>query len=171
MIPGLNSSADLIPSQEDSQHERAPLHMHDQPFLGSQNQFLGSQDLQLPSSQPLFDIGMSPPDLNLAFSFHQSQPSQSQLFPGPHPSQLLPPAFLTANNGMPMLPGFNFVAGEGFKPVHPSLLKSEHRTSRAARRGPMDEMRQLVRILVKLMPDSGQLLSASEGEGLGGGGK
>jgi hypothetical protein len=35
----------------------------------------------------------------------------------------------------------------------------------------MDEMRQLVRILVKLMPDSGELLAAAEGEGLGGGGK
>lgn len=41
----------------------------------------------------------------------------------------------------------------------------------SARRGPMDEMRQLVRIMVKLIPDSGAVLVANEGEGLGGGGK
>jgi hypothetical protein len=32
--------------------------------------------------------------------------------------------------------------------------KVEHRNSRATRRGPMDEMRQLIRILAKLMPNS-----------------
>lgn len=35
---------------------------------------------------------------------------------------------------------------------HPSLLKPEHKDSKAIRRGPMDEMRQLLRILVKLFP-------------------
>jgi hypothetical protein len=34
---------------------------------------------------------------------------------------------------------------------HPSLRKAEHRMSRATRRGPMDEMRQLMRILTKLL--------------------
>jgi hypothetical protein len=37
---------------------------------------------------------------------------------------------------------------------HPSLLKPEHKDSRAIRRGPMDEMRQLLRILVKLFPQA-----------------
>jgi hypothetical protein len=37
------------------------------------------------------------------------------------------------------------------KGVHPSLRKAEHRLSRATRRGPMDEMRQLMRILTKLL--------------------
>jgi hypothetical protein len=37
------------------------------------------------------------------------------------------------------------------KGVHPSLKKAEHRLSRATRRGPMDEMRQLMRILTKLL--------------------
>ena len=32
--------------------------------------------------------------------------------------------------------------------------KPEHKNSRATRRGPMDEMRQLIRILAKLMPHS-----------------
>eukprot|EP00955_Chlamydomonas_euryale_P105919 365668-Chlamydomonas_euryale.AAC.6 len=49
---------------------------------------------------------------------------------------------------------------------HPSLQKMEHRNSRATRRGPMDEMRQMVRILVKLMPASSGILSnADEGGG------
>lgn len=37
---------------------------------------------------------------------------------------------------------------------HPSLLKPEHKNSKASRRGPMDDMRQLVRILVKIFPQS-----------------
>lgn len=36
----------------------------------------------------------------------------------------------------------------------PKGSKPEHKNSRAARRGPMDEMRQLIRILAKLMPHS-----------------
>ena len=51
---------------------------------------------------------------------------------------------------------------------HPSVQKREHRNSRAARRGPMDEMRQLVRIFAKLMPDSASLLGSAAS---GGGGK
>lgn len=39
-------------------------------------------------------------------------------------------------------------------PKHKTLLKDEHRFSNARRRGPMDEMRQLLRILVKLVPES-----------------
>lgn len=34
------------------------------------------------------------------------------------------------------------------------LMKQEHKQSRATRRGPMDEMRQLIRILAKMMPTS-----------------
>ena len=43
----------------------------------------------------------------------------------------------------------------------------EPRTSRAGRRGPMDEMRQLVRILCRMLPDSLSYLDLSEGEGGG----
>ena len=60
-------------------------------------------------------------------------------------------------------------AAEGRKPVHPSLQKAEHQTSRAARRGPMDEMRQLMRILAKLFPASTVLLPSDSSEGGGSG--
>jgi hypothetical protein len=50
---------------------------------------------------------------------------------------------------------------------HPSVCKAEHKNSKAARRGPMDEMRQLVRILVKLMPESSRFLTVPD-EGGGG---
>jgi hypothetical protein len=40
------------------------------------------------------------------------------------------------------------------QPVAPPGAKVPHRNSRGNRRGPMDEMRQLVRILVKLFPRS-----------------
>jgi hypothetical protein len=53
------------------------------------------------------------------------------------------------------------------KPTHPSLLKPEHRNSKAVKRGPMDEMRQLVRILVKLVPKSIKFLAISEEGGSG----
>ncbi|EFJ52340.1 hypothetical protein VOLCADRAFT_86669 [Volvox carteri f. nagariensis] len=54
-------------------------------------------------------------------------------------------------------------------PRHPSLTKGhgEHKNSKASRRGPMDEMRQLVRILVKLMPESSRFLTVPD-EGGGG---
>lgn len=45
---------------------------------------------------------------------------------------------------------------------HPSLLKPEHKHSKASRRGPMDDMRQLVRILVKLFPQSMIFLKMGE---------
>lgn len=45
---------------------------------------------------------------------------------------------------------------------HPSLNKPEHRNSKASRRGPMDDMRQLVRILVKIFPQSTQYLQMGE---------
>ena len=54
-------------------------------------------------------------------------------------------------NGKPM---------RGFKP--------EHKNSRATRRGPMDEMRQLIRILAKLMPHSEPFLRVG-GEDANGG--
>jgi hypothetical protein len=38
--------------------------------------------------------------------------------------------------------------------VQRACMKPEHKNSRATRRGPMDEMRQLIRILAKLMPHS-----------------
>eukprot|EP00892_Ulva_mutabilis_P010138 jgi/Ulvmu1/7497/UM037_0041.1 len=47
------------------------------------------------------------------------------------------------------------------------LVKAEHANSRAARRGPMDEMRQLIRILAKLMPQSERFLRLG-GEDSGG---
>ncbi|KXZ47052.1 hypothetical protein GPECTOR_38g289 [Gonium pectorale] len=50
---------------------------------------------------------------------------------------------------------------------HHSVLKPEHKNSKATRRGPMDEMRQLVRILVKLMPESSRFLTVPD-EGGGG---
>ncbi|GBF98472.1 hypothetical protein Rsub_11682 [Raphidocelis subcapitata] len=60
--------------------------------------------------------------------------------------------------------------GKGKQPkgVHPSLKKAEHRHSRATRRGPMDEMRQLMRILTKLLTaDNGvrQVLVEDQGGG------
>jgi hypothetical protein len=48
---------------------------------------------------------------------------------------------------------------------HHSLLKVEHQNSKANRRGPMDEMRQLVRILVKLIPTSLPHLKMDEAGG------
>lgn len=47
------------------------------------------------------------------------------------------------------------------------LVKAEHANSRATRRGPMDEMRQLIRILAKLMPQSEKFLRIG-GEDSGG---
>ncbi len=52
-------------------------------------------------------------------------------------------------------------------PKHPSLQKPEHEDSRAKRRGPMDEMRQLVRIMVKFLPQSLQYLLSSDEPGGG----
>ena len=49
--------------------------------------------------------------------------------------------------------------------LHPSMTKIEHLTSLARRRGPMDEMRQLVRILVKLIPSSASLIEYPQGGG------
>lgn len=53
---------------------------------------------------------------------------------------------------------------------HPSLMKPEHKDSRAIRRGPMDEMRQLLRILVKLFPQAPLNTSAPDSEGGASGG-
>ena len=49
--------------------------------------------------------------------------------------------------------------------VHRSLLKPEHKQSKAARRGPMDEMRQLVRILLQVLPQSANIMSGILGAG------
>lgn len=46
--------------------------------------------------------------------------------------------------------------------------KPEHKNSRATRRGPMDEMRQLIRILAKLMPHSEPLLRVGREDANGG---
>jgi hypothetical protein len=50
----------------------------------------------------------------------------------------------------------------------PRANKPEHKNSRATRRGPMDEMRQLIRILAKLMPHSEPCLRIG-GEDMNGG--
>lgn len=50
---------------------------------------------------------------------------------------------------------------------HHSLNKKEHEDSRAKRRGPMDEMRQLVRIMVKLFPQSTRFMSSADEPGGG----
>ena len=81
-------------------------------------------------------------------------------------SQSIPGLFFT-NAFSP----FPFGDARMFQP-HPSMLKSEHKKSRAARRGPMDEMRQIVRIFVKMLPDSRRfLMTAESDEGNSGGGK
>ena len=55
-------------------------------------------------------------------------------------------------------------AGSKKPPVKNYSHKKVHENSRAMRRGPMDEMRQLVRVLVKLMPTSEPLLKTSEAD-------
>lgn len=55
--------------------------------------------------------------------------------------------------------------GENFQP-----RKVEHASSRAARRGPMDEMRQLCRILVRIIPQSERFFGESGTEAPAGGG-
>eukprot|EP00798_Chlamydomonas_sp_ICE-L_P013452 gene13452-19310_t len=69
--------------------------------------------------------------------------------------------------GVGLFPSAPHDAMATFKPTHPSLLKPEHRNSKAMKRGPMDEMRQLVRILVKLVPKSMKFLVKSEEGGSG----
>ncbi len=53
------------------------------------------------------------------------------------------------------------------EPPRRAAAKPEHEDSRAKRRGPMDEMRQLVRIMVKFLPHSLRLLSATDEPGGG----
>ncbi|GIL45763.1 hypothetical protein Vafri_2917 [Volvox africanus] len=90
------------------------------------------------------------------------------LLPAP-PELVLPPGIQTASmlgGAMPLFPNHSYVLTAPSS-RHPSVLKVEHKHSKAARRGPMDEMRQLVRILVKLMPDSSRFLTIPD-EGGGG---
>lgn len=53
---------------------------------------------------------------------------------------------------------------------HPlkSSKKAEHENSRANRRGPMDEMRQILRILAKIIPKTEPLLKSKGGDDSGG---
>lgn len=115
---------------------------------------------QQPSQQDMFPGG-----LGAGFGLGAAAPL---FMPSQHESSLLnamalasaDPARFAAQSAyhVSMAPG----AG---KPVHHSLLKDEHRNSKAARRGPMDEMRQLVRIMVKLIPASSVFISEDNGGG------
>lgn len=89
-------------------------------------------------------------------------------------TQMLPPGLPQGlpQNVLPILTpgGYHLVDASAAAmppPKHPSVCKAEHANSKAARRGPMDEMRQLVRILVKLMPESSRFLTVPD-EGGGG---
>ena len=89
--------------------------------------------------------------------------------PGPFDSLLFhidPIAFAAAiNAGHHQALELSAAAAEATK--HFSVLKPEHENSRATRRGPMDEMRQLVRILVKLLPRSAHNMPCNETAGGG----
>eukprot|EP00798_Chlamydomonas_sp_ICE-L_P013453 gene13453-19311_t len=160
-----------------------------QDTLGSNAGLSQLQDLvpQLPYSQenaeiqPTDQSGMdcSFPNVN----YHDGHDAGS--VPGPtyfdlnHPAmdyssygvQPYPPytdvAAAACSAGVGLFPSAPHDAMATFKPTHPSLLKPEHRNSKAMKRGPMDEMRQLVRILVKLVPKSMKFLVKSEEGGSG----
>ena len=59
------------------------------------------------------------------------------------------------------------LAASGTQQAAPAKSRGGGSKSRATRRGPMDEMRQLVRILVKVIPHSGFLIASTD-EGGGG---
>ncbi|DBA99084.1 TPA: hypothetical protein ACH3X1_014218 [Trebouxia sp. C0004] len=124
------------------------------------------QDAGPPSdSQIMLEAPPSQPDIplaTLAVSRPQADPPHEQppeiVQPFPHfalpvQQQMVPQRL--AGMGSPAVQNLE----ESQQPLHPK--------SRATRRGPMDEMRQLVRILVKVIPHSVALISSSE-EGGGG---
>ncbi|KAL0054150.1 hypothetical protein WJX82_004523 [Trebouxia sp. C0006] len=124
------------------------------------------QDAGPPSdSQIMLEAPPSQPDIplaTLAVSRPPADPPQEQppeiVHPFPHfalPVQLQMVPQRLAGMGSPVVQTLEEIQ----QPLHPK--------SRATRRGPMDEMRQLVRILVKVIPHSVSLISSSE-EGGGG---
>ncbi|GAX83701.1 hypothetical protein CEUSTIGMA_g11126.t1 [Chlamydomonas eustigma] len=124
---------------------------------GSIPQLLASQQPLLPLSQslPIFLAGS--PERHLAL-----EPVENQtVF---ECQQDMSTLYNTAQNLGTLL---QMDIGSSPPKQHHSLQKEEHRNSRAHRRGPMDEMRQLVRILVKLMPQSAPLLTSTDDGGGG----
>ena len=136
-------------------HARHPTFGHDESLIFSQP---GSQEaLALPNIQTVSDITDSQPILTIP-----DAPAGLHQYVGPYAGAL--PAFPWFP--CPALSPVEYIVQLN-KPTHHSLMKPEHKNSRAARRGPMDEMRQLVRILVRLMPNSAVYLPGSA-EGGGG---
>lgn len=152
----LSASQDLIAMIRQSQNAPEPL-------------LFGSQTFLCPSQQPQHDSQDNNP-FTAVLKGGGVGPSSSSAAP-------VMPSLGPQTHNVPLFTGFAGASGLGFpygvpqdalpKPMHPSMLKPEHKNSRATRRGPMDEMRQLVRIMVKLMPSSQCFLSVVD-EGGGG---
>ncbi len=103
-----------------------------------------------------------------------SQPSSHPLFGAPTPE--FGPLGLSSQAGesipaapvAPVPKPIQHYSGDAPSNAPPGRL---HRTARGTRRGPMDEMRQLARIMVKIIPHSvGFLVVSEEGGGAFGGG-
>ncbi|KAF5843285.1 hypothetical protein DUNSADRAFT_87 [Dunaliella salina] len=173
-----------LPLGQDSQSQAIAELLQPPPVFNSQeNDPVPSQTAPgPPPSYPSVQSSAAPP---IAHSFPQMPP---QTLGGPHvlPQHVLPqplpfypppqapqqqhqqapPATSSAQKAS------NRSSSEEAQPksknwLHPSIQKLEHKGSRASRRGPMDEMRQLVRILVKFIPKSAEILNTSLDNGGG----